>query len=68
MKENLTRDASGQYRRELDWKKTGTGYAQLRFCLGRDRHVAAIAVARLEKLYHDIETQWERDRLTYRPM
>lgn len=67
MATKVTLDArTGLYRRDLGWKKAGEDrYIQHRFYLGRDKHKAQIACARLEALWADIEARWEslRDRL-----
>jgi integrase len=62
MAKNLTVDArTGLYRRDLGWKvgRNG-GYTQHRFYLGRDKHQAQIACARLEALWAGVETRWEK--------
>jgi hypothetical protein len=60
MKEKLTRDASGQYRRDLGWKPgRNGGYVQHRFYLGRDLKRAQRLVRRLEALWDQIVARWE---------
>ncbi|HEV3261632.1 MAG TPA: hypothetical protein VG013_32580, partial [Gemmataceae bacterium] len=62
MAKNLTVDArTGLYRRDLGWKvgRNG-GYTQHRFYLGRDKHQAQIACARLEALWANMEARWEK--------
>jgi hypothetical protein len=60
MTKNLTVDArTGLYRRDLGWKPGRNGdYTQHRFYLGRDKHQAQIACARLEALWANVETRW----------
>src|SRR5207302_945708 len=62
MKGKLTRDASGQYRRDLGWKPgRNGGYVQHRFYLGRDLKRAQRLVHRLEALWDQIEARWEQN-------
>src|SRR5579862_3514167 len=61
MKEKLTRDPTGQYRRDLGWKPgRNGGYTQHRFYLGRDLKRAQRLVRRLEALWDQIEARWEQ--------
>jgi hypothetical protein len=61
MRDKITLDASGQYRRDLGWKpgKNG-GFAQQRFYLGRDPEHAKRLSRKLEVLWDDIVTRYER--------
>ena len=62
MKEKLTRDASGQYRRDLGWKPgRDGGYTQHRFYLGRDLKRAQRLVRRLEVLWEQVVARWEQN-------
>lgn len=55
MKDKLTLDASGQYRRDLGWKEgRNGGYTQHRFYLGRDHDRAQRLCRKLEVLWDDI--------------
>lgn len=61
MKDKLTLDASGQYRRDLGWKEgRNGGYTQHRFYLGRDHDRAQRLCRKLEVLCDDIEARFER--------
>lgn len=61
MKDKLTLDASGQYRRDLGWKPgRNGGYTQQRFYLGRDLERAKRLVRKLEVLWDDIVARYER--------
>ena len=67
-KDDLTRDATGQYRRDLGWKPTDRGYAQHRFYLGRDLKRAKRIVRRLEVLWEQVVARWEQDKGSERPV
>jgi integrase len=62
MAKKLTLDSrTGLYRRDLGWKEgRNGGYVQHRFYLGRDRHRAQIACARLEALWAGVEARWAK--------
>lgn len=69
MKDNVTLDAPGQYRRDLGWKPgRNGGYTQHRFYLGRDHARAQRLCRKLEVLWDDIVTcgATARDCLTER--
>jgi integrase len=68
VKEKLTRDATGQYRRDLGWKPTDRGYAQHRFYLGRDLKRAKRIVRRLEVLWEQVVARWEQVKGSERPV
>ena len=61
MRDKITLDASGQYRRDLGWKpgKNG-GFTQRRFYLGRDPKHAERLCRKLEVLWEDILARFER--------
>ena len=61
MRDKITLDASGQYRRDLGWKPgKGGGYTQRRFYLGRDPKHAERLCRKLEVLWEDILARYER--------
>ncbi|CAN5531102.1 hypothetical protein BH11PLA2_BH11PLA2_46440 [soil metagenome] len=60
-KNNLTRNASGLYLRNLGWKRSRTGYTQHKFYLGRDETAATMVSQRLEELWSQVEARWERE-------
>ncbi|CAN5586058.1 hypothetical protein BH11PLA2_BH11PLA2_46020 [soil metagenome] len=66
-KSNLTRNASGLFLRNLGWKRTRSGYTQHKFYLGRDESIAMLASLRLEELWKQIETRWERETKSLQP-
>ena len=54
-----TLDRTGQYRRDLGWKKTASGNrTQQRFYLGRDKDTAHLAEKRLEQFWAGLERYW----------
>lgn len=56
-------DGSGQYRRDLGWKKSSSGKrTQHRFYLGHDEDAAALAERRLVKFWAAIERYFEQER------
>src|SRR5579862_7858891 len=58
-----TLDRTGQYRRDLGWKKTASGTrSQQRFYLGRDKDAASLAEKRLEKFWNGLERYWSHNR------
>ena len=61
MKDKVTLDASGQYRRDLGWKPgRNGGFTQQRFYLGRDPEHAKRLCRKLEVLWDDIEARYTR--------
>jgi len=58
-----TLDRTGQYRRDLGWKKTSSGNrSQQRFYLGRDQGAAGLAERRLVQFWEAIERYFEEER------
>lgn len=58
-----TLDRSGQYRRDLGWKKTASGNrSQQRFYLGHDHDAAALAERRLVQFWAALERYFEEER------
>ena len=58
-----TLDRTGQYRRDLGWKRTGSGNrSQQRFYLGRDEDAAALAEKRLEQFWTALERYFGQER------
>jgi len=58
-----TLDRTGQYRRDLGWKRAGSGNrTQQRFYLGRDRVAALLAEKRLEQFWTALERYFEHER------
>lgn len=60
-KSNLTRNARGLFLRNLGWKRSGAGYTQHKFYLGRDESTATLVSLRLEELWKQVEDRWERE-------
>jgi len=58
-----TLDKSGQYRRDLGWKTTGSGNrSQQRFYLGHDKDSASLAERRLEQFWTGLERYFWQER------
>ena len=58
-----TLDKSGQYRRDLGWKKTGSGNrSQQRFYLGHDKDSLLLPERRLEQFWTALERYFWHER------
>ena len=58
-----TLDRTGQYRRDLGWKRTASGNrSQQRFYLGRNEGAAALAEMRLGQFWTALERYFEKER------
>ncbi len=58
-----TLDRTGQYRRDLGWKRTGSGIrSQQRFYLGRDKDAALLAERRLKEFWVALERYFRQER------
>lgn len=70
---SVAKDASGTFVRNIGWKQKGDGYVNHRFYLGKESTgvtlaEAQIRVVRLEQCWGAVETRWQQDRLTPRPV
>jgi hypothetical protein len=69
MREQLTRDNRGMYRKDLGFKTDDLGTVkQHRFYLGRDRSQALVRALQLESVWEAVGKVWQRDRQTARPL
>ena len=63
-KRELCRASNGVFVRNLGWKMTASGgYTQHKFYLGRDESKARLAGLRLEQLWQQVCTRWNRENL-----
>jgi hypothetical protein len=60
-KTKLCKASNGLFMRNIGWKRTGTGYAQHKFYLGRDATKAELASRRLEQPWQEVCQRWQRE-------
>ncbi|MCY2994551.1 MAG: helix-turn-helix domain containing protein [Planctomycetota bacterium] len=64
-KKELGRASNGLFFRNLGCKRTEAGYAQQKFYLGRDESKATVANLRLEELWEQVTSRWQREKSVY---
>lgn len=65
----LSRDARGNFKRALGWKKTKDGeYVTHTFYLGREHAAACLNVLQLEKVWGAVHKRWDVQRETVRAL
>lgn len=60
-KKTLCMASNGLFMRNLGWKRSGSGYTQHKFYLGRVQKDAETTSGRLEKLWEQVSKRWERE-------
>jgi hypothetical protein len=65
---DVAMDSGGNYVRNLGWKGEPGAYKQHRFYLGTNRAEAVVRAARLAQVWAAVETRWQREPETPRPV